>query len=89
VRLDSAIYAGYAIPPNYDSLIGKLIVHGRDRAECLMRLRRALNEMVITGVDTTLPLFRDLMNEEDVINGDYSIHWLEKMLKAKTEAEQG
>jgi acetyl-CoA carboxylase biotin carboxylase subunit len=86
VRLDSAIYAGYAIPPNYDSLIGKLIVHGRDRAECLMRLRRALNEMVITGVDTTLPLFRDLMNEVDVINGDYSIHWLEKMLKEKTDA---
>jgi acetyl-CoA carboxylase biotin carboxylase subunit len=87
VRLDSAIYAGYSIPPNYDSLIGKLIVHGRDRAECLMRLRRALNEMVITGVETTLPLFRDLMNEPDVINGDYSIHWLEKMLKAKAGAE--
>jgi acetyl-CoA carboxylase, biotin carboxylase subunit len=86
VRLDSAIYAGYAIPPNYDSLIGKLIVHGRDRAECLMRLRRALGEMVITGVDTTIPLFRDLMNEPDVINGDYSIHWLEKHLKAKAEA---
>jgi acetyl-CoA carboxylase biotin carboxylase subunit len=85
VRLDSAIYAGYAIPPNYDSLIGKLIVHGRDRPECLMRLRRALNEMVITGVETTLPLFRDLMNEPDVINGDYSIHWLEKNLKAKAE----
>ncbi|MBX3428752.1 MAG: acetyl-CoA carboxylase biotin carboxylase subunit [Hyphomonadaceae bacterium] len=87
VRLDSAIYSGYAIPPNYDSLIGKLIVHGRDRAECLMRLRRALNEMVITGVETTLPLFRDLMSEPDVINGDYSIHWLEKNLAAKAEAE--
>jgi acetyl-CoA carboxylase biotin carboxylase subunit len=87
VRLDSAIYAGYSIPPNYDSLIGKLIVHGRDRAECLMRLRRALNEMVITGVETTLPLFRDLMNEPDVINGDYSIHWLEKNLAAKAAAE--
>ena len=86
VRLDSAIYAGYSIPPNYDSLIGKLIVHGRDRAECLMRLRRALNEMVITGVETTLPLFRDLMNESDVINGDYSIHWLEQNLKAKADA---
>ncbi|MBY0565165.1 MAG: acetyl-CoA carboxylase biotin carboxylase subunit [Hyphomonadaceae bacterium] len=85
VRLDSAIYAGYTIPPNYDSLIGKLIVHGRDRAECLMRLRRALNEMVITGVETTLPLFRDLMNEPDIINGNYSIHWLEKMLKAKAD----
>ncbi len=89
VRLDSAIYAGYSIPPNYDSLIGKLIVHGRDRAECLMRLRRALNEMVITGVETTLPLFRDLMNEPDVINGDYSIHWLEKNLKAKAEEAGG
>jgi acetyl-CoA carboxylase biotin carboxylase subunit len=89
VRLDSAIYAGYAIPPNYDSLIGKLIVHGRDRSECLMRLKRALNEMVITGVETTLPLFRDLVNEPDVINGDYSIHWLEQNLKAKTEAEAG
>jgi len=87
VRLDSAIYAGYSIPPNYDSLIGKLIVHGRDRAECLMRLRRALNEMVITGVETTLPLFRDLMNEPDVINGDYSIHWLEKNLAGKAAAE--
>jgi acetyl-CoA carboxylase biotin carboxylase subunit len=86
VRLDSAIYAGYSIPPNYDSLIGKLIVHGRDRAECLMRLKRALNEMVITGPETTLPLFRDLVNETDVINGEYSIHWLEQNLKAKTEA---
>src|SRR4029079_11551207 len=61
VRLDSAIYSGYAIPPTYDSLIGKLIVHGRDRGECLMRLRRALDEMVITGVETTIPLFRELM----------------------------
>ena len=86
VRLDSAIYAGYAIPPNYDSLIGKLIVHGRDRAECLMRLRRALGEMVITGVDTTIPLFRDLMNEPGVIDGNYSIHWLEQHLKAKAES---
>jgi acetyl-CoA carboxylase biotin carboxylase subunit len=86
VRLDSAIYAGYAIPPNYDSLIGKLIVHGRDRGECLMRLRRALDEMVITGVETTIPLFRELMSEPDVLNGDYSIHWLEKHLKAQEEA---
>jgi acetyl-CoA carboxylase biotin carboxylase subunit len=85
VRLDSAIYAGYSIPPNYDSLIGKLIVHGRDRSECLLRLRRALDEMVITGVETTIPLFRDLMQEEDIINGDYSIHWLEQNLKAKAE----
>ena len=87
IRLDSAIYSGYAIPPNYDSLIGKLIVHGRDRAECLMRLRRALDEMVITGVETTLPLFRKLMTEPDILNGDYSIHWLEQHLKAKAEAK--
>ncbi|WP_395647500.1 acetyl-CoA carboxylase biotin carboxylase subunit [Terricaulis sp.] len=87
IRLDSAIYSGYAIPPNYDSLIGKLIVHGRDRAECLMRLRRALDEMVITGVETTLPLFRKLMTEPDIINGDYSIHWLEQHLKSKADAK--
>src|SRR5690349_8655686 len=86
VRLDSAIYTGYAIPPYYDSLIGKLIVHGRDRAECLLRLKRALGEMVITGVETTIPLFRELVEEPDVINGDYSIHWLEKHLKAQEEA---
>jgi acetyl-CoA carboxylase biotin carboxylase subunit len=88
VRLDSAIYAGYSIPPNYDSLIGKLIVHGRDRPECLLRLKRALGEMVISGVETTIPLFLELMNEPDVINGDYSIHWLERHLKALEEAEQ-
>ncbi|MFT3726972.1 MAG: acetyl-CoA carboxylase biotin carboxylase subunit [Terricaulis sp.] len=88
VRLDSAIYAGYAIPPNYDSLIGKMIVHGRDRGECLMRLRRALDEMVITGIETTIPLFRELMSEPDIINGDYSIHWLEHHLKALEDAEK-
>ena len=89
VRMDSAIYAGYSIPPNYDSLIGKLIVHGRDRSECLLRLRRALDEVVITGVETTIPLFRHLMLEDDVINGDYSIHWLEQHLKAKAEPAPG
>ncbi len=80
VRLDSAIYAGYVIPPYYDSLIGKLIVHGRDRGQCLMRLRRALAELVVTGVDTTAPLFRDLLTESDIVNGDYHIHWLEQHL---------
>jgi len=84
VRMDSAIYAGYSIPPNYDSLIGKLIVHGRDRTECLMRLRRALDEMVITGIQTTIPLFQRLAVEPDVANGDYHIHWLEKFLKGQT-----
>lgn len=80
VRLDSAIYSGYAIPPNYDSLIGKLIVHGRDRGECLMRLKRVLNELVVTGVETTIPLFQELVSQPDIVNGDYHIHWLEEHL---------
>ncbi|MBI1186261.1 MAG: acetyl-CoA carboxylase biotin carboxylase subunit [Alphaproteobacteria bacterium] len=82
VRLDSAIYAGYQIPPYYDSLIGKLIVHGRDRNDCMMRLRRALDEMVILGVDTTAPLFLRLIQEADVLDGNYHIHWLEEHLAA-------
>lgn len=81
VRLDSAAYAGYRIPPYYDSLIGKLIVHGRTRRECLMRLRRALQEMVVGGVHTTLDLHRRLVDNEDVQAGDYNIHWLEKFLR--------
>jgi len=80
VRVDSAAFQGYRIPPNYDSLIGKLIVHGRTRNECLMRLRRALDEFVIDGVDTTLPLFRALVRNQDVQNGMYDIHWLETAL---------
>ena len=80
VRVDSGVYAGYRIPPFYDSLIGKLIVHGANRAECLMRLRRALDEFVIDGVKTTLPLFRDLVQDADVARGDYDIHWLEAYL---------
>ena len=82
VRVDSAVYSGYKIPPYYDSLIGKLIVHGKTRAECLMRLRRALDEFVVDGVDTTLPLFRTLVRDPSIINGDYNIHWLEKFLAA-------
>ncbi len=81
VRLDSAIYAGYSIPPYYDSLIGKLIVHGRDRAECVARLKRSLGEMVVGGVDTTIPLFQKLLNEPDILSGDYDIHWLENWAK--------
>jgi len=81
VRVDSGVYSGYRIPPYYDSLIGKLIVHGRNRNECLMRLRRTLHEFVIEGVDTTIPLFKDLVNEPDVMNGDYHIHWLEQYLE--------
>ncbi|MDO8289402.1 MAG: acetyl-CoA carboxylase biotin carboxylase subunit [Parvibaculum sp.] len=83
VRVDSAAYSGYKIPPYYDSLIGKLVVHGRNRNECLMRLRRSLHEFVIDGIKTTIPLFQDLVNEPDFINGEYNIHWLENYLKAK------
>jgi acetyl-CoA carboxylase, biotin carboxylase subunit len=83
VRMDSALYAGYSIPPYYDSLIGKLIVHGRDRPEALARLRRALGELIVDGVDTTVPLFHALLAEPDVQNGDYNIHWLEKWLDAQ------
>src|SRR5579871_3360902 len=82
VRLDSAIYAGYSIPPYYDSLIGKLIVHGRDRAEAISRMQRCLGEMVVGGIDTTIPLFQDLLHEDDIIAGDYDIHWLEQWIKA-------
>ncbi len=85
VRIDSAVYQGYTIPPYYDSLVGKLIVHGKTRAECLMRLRRALDEMVVEGIETTLPLFRALVREDDIINGDYHIHWLEQYLAGKAE----
>jgi acetyl-CoA carboxylase biotin carboxylase subunit len=80
VRFDSAIYAGYKIPPYYDSLAGKLIVHARNRNECLLRLRRALDELVVGGIETTIPLFQGLVRDPDIINGDYSIHWLEKHL---------
>jgi len=83
VRFDSAIYAGYRIPPYYDSLAGKLIVHGRNRNECLMRLRRALDELVVGGIETTIPLFQHLVREPDIINGDYHIHWLEHWLAAR------
>ncbi len=80
VRVDSAVYQGYSIPPYYDSLVGKLIVHGKTRTECLMRLRRALDEFVIDGIETTLPLFRTLVRNPDIQNGDYNIHWLEHFL---------
>ena len=80
VRMDSAIYDGYRIPPYYDSLIGKLIVHGRDRPEALARLKRALSELIIDGIDTSIPLFNMLLAEPDIQNGDYNIHWLEKWL---------
>ena len=80
VRLDSAVYAGWTIPPYYDSLIGKLIVHGRDREEAVARMSRSLSEMVVGGVETTIPLFQDLLAEPDIRAGDYDIHWLERWM---------
>ncbi len=80
VRVDSAVYQGYTIPPHYNSLVGKLIVHGKTRGECLMRLRRSLDEFVVDGIETTLPLFRALVREPEIIEGDYHIHWLEQYL---------
>ena len=81
VRVDSALYDGYKIPPYYDSLIGKLIVHGRDRDEAIARLKRALGELIVDGIDTTLPLFTALVNAKDVQKGNYNIHWLEHWLE--------
>ncbi|HKT18667.1 MAG TPA: acetyl-CoA carboxylase biotin carboxylase subunit [Stellaceae bacterium] len=80
VRVDSAIYQGYAVPPHYDSLIAKLVVHGRSRNECLMRMRRALEEFVIAGIETTIPMHQKLLRTTDFINGDYDTHWLERLL---------
>ncbi|RDD63013.1 acetyl-CoA carboxylase biotin carboxylase subunit [Ferruginivarius sediminum] len=82
VRVDSGLYGGYRIPPYYDSLVAKLIVRGQTRNECLMRLRRALEEFVIEGVDTTIPLHQQLIGEPDFINGNYNIHWLQRYVDA-------
>jgi acetyl-CoA carboxylase biotin carboxylase subunit len=80
VRVDSGLYQGYRVPPFYDSLIAKLVVHGRTRNECLMRLRRCLEEFVIGGIPTTIPLHMALVDDPEFIDGDYSIHWLEENL---------
>src|SRR5271163_851442 len=88
IRVDSSAYQGYVIPPYYDSLVGKLIVHGRTRTEALMRLRRALDEFIVDGIETTLPLFRALVRNSDVQNGQYDIHWLEDFLKAEAETPE-
>ena len=85
MRVDSHLYAGYRVPPNYDSLIGKLIVHGPDRPACLMRLRPALGEMIVGGIDTTLPLFHRLLDSPEVLTGDYDIHWLEEWLARQAD----
>jgi acetyl-CoA carboxylase biotin carboxylase subunit len=80
VRVDSALYQGYVVPPFYDSLISKLVAHGRTRNECLMRLRRALEEYVIGGIETTIPLHQRLLDTREFIDGDYDIHWLERFV---------
>lgn len=80
VRFDSAIYAGYSIPPYYDSMVGKLIIHGRNRDECIRRLRRAISETIVDGVKTTLPLHQWILDQPEFLTGDYTIHWLEKKL---------
>ena len=85
VRVDSGAYQGYRIPPYYDSLIGKLIVHGKNRNEALMRLKRCLSEFVIDGIDTTIPLFVDLVKQPDIANGHYDIHWLESFLQTSAQ----
>jgi acetyl-CoA carboxylase, biotin carboxylase subunit len=85
VRVDSGLYAGYSIPPYYDSMIGKLIVYGRSRESCMMRMRRALEEMVIGGVKTNIPLHQALLADPDVIHGDYTIKWLEEWLARQGE----
>lgn len=86
VRVDSALYDGYKIPPHYDSMIAKLVVHGTSRNECLLRLKRALDEFVIGGIETTLPLHQQIIAQADFINGDYDIHWLEKFLLRQQDA---
>jgi len=85
VRVDSGAYQGYRIPPYYDSLIGKLIVHGKNRNEALMRLKRCLSEFVIDGIDTTIPLFADLVKQPDIADGLYDIHWLERYLETSAQ----
>lgn len=85
VRVDSGLYAGYSIPPYYDSMIAKLIVYGRSRESCMMRMRRALEEMVVNGVKTNIPLHQALLADPDVINGDYTIKWLEQWLAAQAD----
>jgi acetyl-CoA carboxylase biotin carboxylase subunit len=80
VRVDSALYQGYVVPPYYDSLVAKLIVHGKSREECLMRMRRALEEYVVGGIETTIPLHRRLVEAPDFVAGIYDIHWLERFV---------
>jgi acetyl-CoA carboxylase biotin carboxylase subunit len=80
VRVDSALYSGYTVPPHYDSLVAKLVVHGATRAEAIARLRRALEEMVVGGIRTTLPLHQRIVADPEFQAGDYTIHWLERFV---------
>jgi acetyl-CoA carboxylase biotin carboxylase subunit len=80
VRVDSGLYAGYKVPPYYDSMIGKLIVYGLTREQCIMRLKRALEEYVVDGMKTTIPLHRRIIRDEAFETGNYTIKWLEKWL---------
>jgi len=80
VRVDSALYSGYVVPPHYDSLVAKLVVHGGTRAEAIARLRRALAEMVVSGINTTLPLHQQIVADPEFQAGDYTIHWLERFV---------
>ena len=89
VRVDSGLFSGYTVPPHYDSLIAKLIVHGANRNECLMRLRRALSEYVIDGLETIIPLHQRLMNEADFVDGNYDIHWLERFVESGQGGDKG
>ncbi|MEC9022066.1 MAG: acetyl-CoA carboxylase biotin carboxylase subunit [Pseudomonadota bacterium] len=84
VRVDSGLYAGYRVQPHYDSLVSKLVIHGENRNECVMRLRRALDEYVITGISTTIPLHQEIIAQPEFLAGDYDIHWLEKMVGRRT-----
>ena len=83
IRIDSALYAGYTVPPYYDSLVAKLIVHAKNRNDCIMRLKRALDEMVISGIETTIPLHQQIIENPTFISGDYDIHWLESFVSSK------
>ena len=85
--MDSAIYQGYVIPPYYDSLIGKLIIHAENREATLNRLERALGELIVDGVNTTTSLFQEIISEPEIRDGDYSIHWLENWLATKEKSK--
>ena len=79
IRIDSGIYSGYNIPPYYDSLIAKLIAHGKNRRECILKLKQAIKEMVIEPIPSTLELHQNLLENTDIINGDFDIKWLEQI----------